>query len=103
MEPSEYESALDEETKLSELTAPREKEKVSLSDFLLLSMIGKGTYAKVVLVRKKNTRQVLALKILKKSLLEKKNQKAKLSTERQVLVNFTFLFSLIQYILFRLK
>ena len=87
MEPSEFEKSLDEEKKISELCVPHEKEKVSLEQFWLLCLIGKGSYAKVALVRKKDTKQVLALKILKKSLLEKKNQKAKLANERQIMVN----------------
>lgn len=96
MELSEYEKNLDEETKLTDLAVPRKKEKVTLDDFLLLSVIGKGSYAKVALVRKKDTKKVLALKILKKSLVDKKNQKAKLSNERQVMV--TKHFSLISLI-----
>lgn len=38
----------------------------SLKDFTLLSVIGKGTYAKVLLVRSKKDHQVYAMKALKK-------------------------------------
>lgn len=87
MEISEYEKKLEEEVKITELSIPKEKEKVTLESFWLLSVIGKGSYAKVALVRKKDDQKVYALKILKKSLIERKNQKLKLATERQVMVN----------------
>lgn len=38
----------------------------SVKDFTLLSVIGKGTYAKVLLVRSKKDNQVYAMKSLKK-------------------------------------
>jgi serine/threonine protein kinase len=37
-----------------------------LDDYAMLSVIGKGAYAKVVLVRHKNTGQLYALKSMKK-------------------------------------
>lgn len=46
------------------------KEKITLDSFHLLSIIGKGTYAKVALVRKKDTGKIYAMKILKKSFIE---------------------------------
>ena len=39
---------------------------MSLDDFNMLSVIGKGSYAKVLLVKKKGGDQVYAMKILKK-------------------------------------
>jgi serum/glucocorticoid-regulated kinase 2 len=47
---------------------------LTLDHFHLLTVIGKGSYAKVVLVKKKGTDQVFALKILKKKYIEKKKQ-----------------------------
>lgn len=46
--------------------------KVTLDDFLLLTVIGRGAYAKVVLVRRRKDDKVLALKIIKKKNIEKK-------------------------------
>jgi serum/glucocorticoid-regulated kinase 2 len=43
-----------------------------LSQFTMLSVIGKGSYAKVVLVRKKRNGLVYALKSMKKKYIEKK-------------------------------
>ena len=38
----------------------------TLDDYNRLSVIGKGTYAKVLLVRSKQDKQVYAMKVLKK-------------------------------------
>ena len=38
----------------------------TLDDYTRLSVIGKGTYAKVLLVRSKDDKQVYAMKVLKK-------------------------------------
>ena len=43
-----------------------EKEKVDLKSFTTVKIIGKGSYAKVVLVRKKNNQKLYAMKIIKK-------------------------------------
>lgn len=64
----------------------RSKESININDFLLLCVIGKGSYAKVVLVRKKDTREIFALKVLKKKFIEQRNQKVHVKSERSVLV-----------------
>lgn len=51
----------------NELAESTKKKKIALESFNMLSLIGKGTYAKVILVRKKDDGQIFALKILKKS------------------------------------
>jgi serum/glucocorticoid-regulated kinase 2 len=49
---------------------------LTLDNFNMLSVIGKGSYAKVVLVKKKgdNNDKVYAMKILKKKYIEKRKQ-----------------------------
>lgn len=57
-------------------------EKITLDNFVLLTVIGKGSYAKVVLVKKKvitntinhlqDTKEIYAMKILKKKNIEKR-------------------------------
>ena len=42
--------------------------------YIPICVIGKGTYAKVVLVRNKNDQQVYAMKVLKKKYIIEKNQ-----------------------------
>jgi serum/glucocorticoid-regulated kinase 2 len=44
---------------------------VSIQSFNLLTVLGKGSYAKVVLVRKKDNGKVYALKMLKKAYIKK--------------------------------
>ena len=40
----------------------------------MLSVIGKGSYAKVILVRRKDNGQLYAIKSMKKKYIEQKNQ-----------------------------
>ena len=63
------------------------KASTTIDDFSLLSVLGKGSYAKVVLVRKKDNQKVYALKILKKTNVQKKMQQSKVIDEKQILVN----------------
>lgn len=62
------------------------KDPVSLQDFLLLAVLGKGSYAKVVLVKKTDTGETYAMKILKKEMITKKNQFTHVRIERDILV-----------------
>ena len=63
------------------------KEKVTLDSFSMISVIGKGSYAEVILARKKDSGKIYALKILKKKKIEQKNQKNHIKTERNILVS----------------
>lgn len=56
-----------------------------IDDFLLLKVIGKGSYGTVMLSKKKDTGEVLAIKMLKKSYLKKRKQEDHTKTERYVL------------------
>ena len=64
----------------------------TLEDFYMLCVIGKGSYAKVVLVKRKDTGEIMALKILKKEMVERRKQEEHVKTEREVLVNNEFLY-----------
>ncbi|KNC52144.1 AGC protein kinase [Thecamonas trahens ATCC 50062] len=59
--------------------------KVCAQDFDMLKVIGKGSFGKVMQVRKKDTGQVMALKILKKSMLIERNQVEHTMSERQIM------------------
>lgn len=59
--------------------------KMGIDDFHTVSVIGKGGYAKVLLVKKKLTGEYFALKILKKEFIEKRKQEASVATEREIL------------------
>jgi len=59
--------------------------KCSKDDFLMLRVIGKGSFAKVILVRKKGTDQLYAMKVLSKTAVVKRKQVEHTRTERKVL------------------
>ena len=59
--------------------------KVSLEDFILIKVIGKGSYGKVMLVRHKLTNSVFGMKMLRKEHVLKRNQVEHTKTERNVL------------------
>jgi len=61
-------------------------DKVNVNSFSLISVIGKGSYAEVLLARKKDTGTIYALKILKKNKIEQRNQKTHVKVERNILV-----------------
>ena len=60
---------------------------VTKKDFEMISVIGKGSYGKVMLVRKKDNGMLYALKVLKKAELVKRNQVEHTMTERRILEN----------------
>ena len=60
---------------------------MTIEDFVMISLIGQGTYAKVYLVKHKSTDKLYALKVLKKrKFLNKKNIKHILR-ERNILIS----------------
>lgn len=61
--------------------------KVTKQDFKMLSVIGKGSYGKVILVKKEDTGELYALKMLKKSEILRRNQVEHTMTERRILVS----------------
>jgi len=74
-----------------ELSAAANRElimpQVTLDDFELVKVIGKGSYGKVMLVRHTSETAVYAMKMLRKENVLKRNQVEHTSTERRVLEN----------------
>lgn len=68
----------------TELTSVYTK-KLSVDDFELLKVIGKGSFGKVMQVRKKSSQKIYAMKILKKDILLKRRQILHTKTERKIL------------------
>lgn len=62
--------------------------KISLDDFKLLKVIGRGSFGKVYLVRKKDDGLPYAMKILRKDQLIKKNLLVKTQGKQQKFMNF---------------
>ena len=75
----QYESAVNEKEK--------ETGQVSVKDFKTLKVIGKGSYGKVLLVEKIDTKKIYALKVLKKKEILKRNQYEHTMEERRILVS----------------
>ena len=61
--------------------------KVSMEDFELLKVLGRGAFGKVVLCREKTTKSMYAMKILKKTAVFRKNEVEHTMTENRVLQN----------------
>lgn len=49
------------------------QEEININSFYTISVIGKGSYAKVLLVKKKSNGKLYAMKVLKKIKLSKKS------------------------------
>lgn len=63
----------------------KDAKNITLESFTTVSVLGKGSYAKVLLVKKKDTGQLYALKILKKKAVLEKNQERHVQAEREIL------------------
>ena len=59
--------------------------KLSIEDFSTIKVVGKGSYGKVLLVKKNDDQKVYAMKILKKKQMIKRNQVEHIKTERRIL------------------
>jgi len=71
-------------------------QKLSIDDFELLKVIGKGSFGKVMQVRKKDSGKIYAMKVLKKQQLVARKQVDHTRTERKVLeeIDHPFIVSL---------
>lgn len=72
------------------------KVKVSVDDFELIKVIGKGSFGKVTLVQKRDSRHLYAMKVLSKPSIIKRKQVEHTRTERRVLgtINHPFIVKL---------
>jgi len=69
----------------SDITINFKDQQLSVDDFITLKVIGRGSYGKVLLVKKKDTEEVLAMKILKKKEMIIRNQVLHIKTERKIM------------------
>lgn len=67
-----------------------------LNDYNVISVIGKGSFAKVMLVSHKVSKHLYALKSMKKKYIEKHNQVKQIMMERDILtqIHHPFLISI---------
>ncbi len=59
---------------------------MSIDDFAIKKVIGKGSYGKVLLVVKNDDKKIYAMKILKKKNMIRRNQVEHIKTERRIMV-----------------
>ena len=59
--------------------------KLTIEDFTIIKVVGKGSYGKVLLAKKNNEETIYAMKIMKKISMVKKNQVDHIKTERRIL------------------
>lgn len=80
----------------NQLAETERKKKVSLDDFVLLKTVGKGSFGKVIQVRKKDTGKIYAMKVLKKDQVIKRKQYEHTMAERRILeeIDHPFIVSL---------
>lgn len=79
-----------------EFTAVGNVEAIGLDSFEMLKVIGRGSFGKVMQVRKKGEKTIYAMKILKKKAIIQRNQLEHTKAERKILeaTNHPFLMSL---------
>jgi RAC serine/threonine-protein kinase len=58
---------------------------VTIDDFEMLKVLGKGTFGKVMLAKEKSTGELFAIKVLKKEVILEKEEVAHTMTENTVL------------------
>jgi len=63
-----------------------EKSKVTLEDFNVLKVIGKGSFGKVLLVQYKKDAKLYAMKVLSKKKVKQNDEVEHIKSERQVLM-----------------
>lgn len=69
----------------SQVNENAKKYKVGLDDFVLLKTVGKGSFGKVIQVKKKDTGKIYAMKVLKKDQVIKRKQYEHTMAERRIL------------------
>jgi len=65
--------------------AMTEDEGVGLDDFEILKLVGQGAFGKVFQVRKKNTSEIYAMKVMRKDKILEKNHSEYMKAEREIL------------------
>jgi protein-serine/threonine kinase len=70
--------------------------KLTIEDFTIIKVVGKGSYGKVLLVKKNDDENIYAMKVLKKKNMIIKNQVEHIKTERKILelINHPFIIKL---------
>lgn len=78
-----------------------DSDRVTINDFELIKIIGRGSFSRVVLVKKKGTNELLAMKVLLKTDLKKRNQVEHTNTEKRILSQYEHPFIVKMYYSFQ--
>ncbi|GAB1603831.1 protein kinase C iota type-like isoform X2 [Argonauta hians] len=81
----------------NELDDGMERGQISLDDFTLLRVIGRGSYAKVLMVEQNTTKRIYAMKVIKKAMFNDEEDIDWINTEKHVFetaTNYPFLVGL---------
>ena len=68
------------------MLSPRQK--ISKDDFKIIKVIGRGTFGKVFMVKKKDSDKIYAMKVLKKEQVATKNLRVKTKGKSDSKVSF---------------
>ena len=82
MSPEECERIKQELAKLDTNALRARRQQIRLSDFDLLNVIGRGAFGEVRVVRKKDTKEIFAMKKLRKADMKQMGQVKHVRTER---------------------
>ena len=82
---SDKEDIEDGKNESSSLNYTANQEKVRLDDFILLKVLGRGSFGKVMQVRKKSDNKIYAMKVLKKRAIVARDQVEHTRAEREIL------------------
>ncbi|KAM3141388.1 hypothetical protein pb186bvf_006506 [Paramecium bursaria] len=69
----------------NQITLDDSNKKIGLQDFEFIKVLGRGSFGKVVLIRKKDSQELYAVKILRKSLLTSQKSKQNALQEKRIL------------------
>lgn len=76
---------------------------VRLADFQFDKVLGRGSFGKVMLVTYKPTKELYAMKVLRKEMVEKRNQRLHTQNERSILENVSHPFIVQLHFAFQTK
>jgi serum/glucocorticoid-regulated kinase 2 len=62
-----------------------EKKEISIKDFIVNKIIGRGAFGKVLLVEKKDDGKLFAMKVIRKDFVAQRNQKVHTISERKIM------------------
>jgi len=81
----------------SPILVTQNEEKVAPNDFDCIAVIGKGSFGKVMQVRKKGTDKIYAMKVLRKEMVIERNQVTHTKAEKSILqkINHPFIVNLV--------